>query len=74
MLHMAAGKPDLALADFNQSLEANPNHLHALYNRAALHCDQKRFDQAKEDYERILRLNPNEAEARELLAKIKSMS
>lgn len=52
-----------ALNGFNEVLAKNPNDLGALRQIASIHRNIKQYDQAKADEEKIISLDPNDAEA-----------
>ena len=48
---------------FQEALKLSPDHLIALDNLGSAHRQQKRWGDARKTYERVLELNPNDAEA-----------
>lgn len=52
-----------ALDGFNEVLAKNPNDLDALKQIASIHRNIKQFDQAKADEQKIISLDPKDAEA-----------
>ncbi len=65
------GKHQDAISYYRRSLEVDPKFEDALYNLAAVYADLRRFDEAKALLEKLLVLNPNAADARALLNKIR---
>src|ERR1700761_6726276 len=57
------GKPDMALATYDQALKLRPAHAEALYNRGNTLNQLKRFDEALASYDRALKTRPDFAEA-----------
>ncbi|MCP4415939.1 MAG: tetratricopeptide repeat protein, partial [Chloroflexi bacterium] len=52
------GKFDLALADYSQAINLNPEDASAFYNRGITYHDQGKFDLALDDYSQAINLNP----------------
>ena len=63
ILQRQLGQLDDAYISFTASLGNNPMPELVLHNRASLLCDMERFDQAMEDYDALLRLDPEDVEA-----------
>lgn len=58
------GKRLEALADFNQALAlTDNNHISALINRSLIYVWQQNYQQAQEDLDRAIAINPQEATA-----------
>ena len=57
------GKPELALADYNQVIQLNPNDAEAYYIRGELYENQGKPELALANYNQLIQLNPNDAEA-----------
>ncbi|MCZ8117128.1 MAG: tetratricopeptide repeat-containing serine protease family protein, partial [Microcystis sp. LE18-22.4A] len=56
-------KYDLALAEYNQAIELNPNYAMAYYNRGILYQDLQKYELALSDYSKAIDINPNDAKA-----------
>lgn len=54
---------DDAYISFTASMGNNPMPELVLHNRASLLCEMERFDEAMEDYNRLILLSPNDVEA-----------
>lgn len=52
------GQDDLALKDFNRSIELDPRSASAYNNRGTIYNKQKRFDLAYEDFSRAIQVDP----------------
>jgi DnaJ family protein C protein 3 len=59
-----------ALADLNEALNLNSDFTGALIRRAELYSDLGRFECAKEDIHRVLKLKPGHSKAKKILEKI----
>lgn len=57
-----SGKPDEALAEFDQALAADPYNIQALYGRGLIYQGQGRHQQAVEDFTAASGLSPQKAE------------
>ncbi|GBM58329.1 Tetratricopeptide repeat protein 1 [Araneus ventricosus] len=57
-------KKEEAVLDCNKAIELNPNYLKALIRRAQLHKKMDNLERALEDYQKIMELDRNNAEAR----------
>jgi tetratricopeptide (TPR) repeat protein len=53
----ATGRPEAALADFEQANAADPDNPSPYYNRGALHWENGRYDQALSDISRAIALD-----------------
>jgi len=62
-LHLG-GEATQAVADYCRALELRPEHPEALAWRAAAYMTDKRFAEARADYQAFLRQHPDDAEAR----------
>jgi tetratricopeptide (TPR) repeat protein len=62
------GKLDEALAHVSRALEVRPNDPGALYQRASIHFAQGLIEQARQEFEQLLRDYPNFSEAHAALA------
>lgn len=69
MAYIKLGKFIDAERDCTIALSLSPNNVKALYRRATAEVGANKLDQAVEDYERVLRLHPSNAEAKAGLAK-----
>ncbi|MCZ8224681.1 MAG: tetratricopeptide repeat protein [Microcystis sp. LE19-84.1B] len=56
-------KYELALDEYNQAIEINPNYAMAYYNRGVLYYDQKKYELALADWNKAIELNRNFTEA-----------
>ena len=63
ILQRQLGLLDDAYISFTASLANNPMPEVVLHNRASLLCDMQRFSDAMEDYDRLIRLYPDDVEA-----------
>ena len=63
ILQRQIGLLDDAYISFTASMGNNPMPALVLHNRASLLCEMERFDEAMEDYSRIIQLFPNDVEA-----------
>ncbi|KFM58684.1 Tetratricopeptide repeat protein 1, partial [Stegodyphus mimosarum] len=61
-------KNEEAILDCNKALELNPSYLKALLRRASLYRKMDRLDNSLEDYQKVLELDRNNAEARQACA------
>jgi len=52
------GQYDLAMADFQTSLEADPDNWRALHNRAVTYAQNGDFAEAFDDFSRVIQLSP----------------
>lgn len=50
---------DLAIADYDQAIRIDPNHVVAFYNRGVAYGKLKQLDRAIADYDQVIRLDPN---------------
>ncbi|MFM2313566.1 MAG: hypothetical protein RLZZ04_2842 [Cyanobacteriota bacterium] len=57
------GDFELAIADFNQAIQINPNDADAYYNRASIYFQLGKDELAIADYKRVIEIDPNNAEA-----------
>ena len=62
-LYSEEAQQGLADADFNESLEFNPNNWRALHNRGVSSAEGGRFAEAFDDFNRVLDMNPQFAKA-----------
>jgi len=60
--YVETGKPDLAIADFNKTLEINPNDDEAYNDRGAAYLEIGKIDFAIADYNKSIQLNPSNSE------------
>ncbi|MBF0490405.1 MAG: tetratricopeptide repeat protein [Candidatus Omnitrophica bacterium] len=60
-LYEALGKYDLAIADYNKSMELNPHFIAPLANRGNSYFKQGQLDLAIADYTRVIQLIPNDS-------------
>lgn len=58
--HEATGQPDLALADYNQSIQINPNYANAYNNRGLIYYDKTEYDLALADFNQAITLAPTD--------------
>ncbi|MCE5204508.1 MAG: tetratricopeptide repeat protein [Porphyromonadaceae bacterium] len=63
ILQRQLGMFDDAYVSFTASLSNNPMQKVALHNRASLLCSMERFSEAMEDYDLLIRSDPNDVEA-----------
>ena len=59
-----------AADEYGQALKLEPNHVPSLLNLAALHLEEKRWNDAKPLLDKVLSINPNSAIARFNLGKL----
>ncbi len=50
---------DLAIADFNQAIHLDPDSVHAYLGRAAVNRGKGQYQQALDDYDTAIKLNPD---------------
>ncbi|MBD2147786.1 serine protease [Sphaerospermopsis sp. FACHB-1194] len=62
-LYVQQKKWELALADYNQAININPDFALAYYNRGNLYSDQKKWELALADYNQAIKINPDDADA-----------
>ncbi|CAH8830350.1 unnamed protein product [Trichobilharzia szidati] len=62
--HIKLDSPEAALLDCNESLNLQPDYVKCLERRATLLESKDRLTDALEDYEKLLRLDPNNQRAR----------
>ncbi len=62
-LYQDLQKYELALDEYNQAIEINPNYAMAYYNRGVLYYDLQKYDLALSDWNKAIELNPNFADA-----------
>jgi tetratricopeptide (TPR) repeat protein len=61
---------DSAIAGYTYDLEKKPNDLYALYNRGRVYYFKGNYDQAINDLETVLKIDPNNTEAKQLLEEV----
>ncbi len=54
---------DMALADFNKTIEMSDKYISAYLNRAKILYGKRKLDDALKDYNKVIELRPNAAEA-----------
>lgn len=59
----AGGYPETAILTLDQYLKLNPKDVKTMHWLARIYCSVNQFDAARELYERILQINPNDFEA-----------
>jgi tetratricopeptide (TPR) repeat protein len=59
-----------ALTFYQQSVEADPKFQDGYFNLAAMYADLKRFADAKATLKKLLQLNPNAQDAKEMLRQL----
>lgn len=69
MAQVNQGRYESALNSFNKSLEYEPNYLNALYNKAAMHMKFDNKTKACEAWKKMIALNENDLEVKELIKK-----
>ncbi len=62
-LYKELGKPERAMAVYDEAVAANPENADLLYARGLLAADLGRIGQAERDLRRVLRLKPGDADA-----------
>ncbi|KAL1505857.1 hypothetical protein ABEB36_005319 [Hypothenemus hampei] len=67
---LALGKAKNALGDFNQVLELKPDFTAARIERGIIHLKQSNYDLAQLDFYNVLKTDPYNAEANELIQKV----
>ncbi|MBV6621953.1 MAG: tetratricopeptide repeat protein [Rivularia sp. (in: Bacteria)] len=63
ILYRNQKKWDLALADYNQAININPEDASVYINRGNLYKDKKKWDLALADYNKAIQINPENASA-----------
>jgi tetratricopeptide (TPR) repeat protein len=63
VIQRESGRYEDAYMTFTAALTNYPDSKLVLHNRAALLCDMERFDEAMNDYNEILRLDPSDVQA-----------
>ncbi|MDB9318448.1 tetratricopeptide repeat protein, partial [Nodularia spumigena] len=63
ILYSEQKKWELALADYNQALQINPEAALPYNNRAILYSEQKKWELALADYTKAIQINPEYAQA-----------
>ncbi len=71
-LYLGLNNDERALADYNKVLEAEPDNEEALFYRAFIHSQGRRYKEARADYNNLLKLNPMHEDARLGLAVLNS--
>lgn len=69
-IYTLTGRHAEALADLDSALALNPNDYITIYQRANANYELGNYDNAKEDYKRLQRINPRSAEALIGLARV----
>ena len=64
------GQPDSAIAYLNQVLSINPDHTQAHGALGIIFFQLEKWQQAVDEFDTILRLEPNNRHARSMLAQI----
>jgi tetratricopeptide (TPR) repeat protein/S1-C subfamily serine protease len=59
ILYRRQQKYELALDDYNQAIELNPNHANAYNNRGNLYQDLQKYELALDDFNKAIEINPN---------------
>lgn len=57
------GQYDLAIADYSQAIQLNPNYVEAFDNRGQTYYDKAQYDLAIADYNQAIRIKPDFADA-----------
>ncbi|RJQ82998.1 MAG: glycosyltransferase [Desulfobacteraceae bacterium] len=70
--HVAQGRSDAAIAQYQKVLNLAPDHLETLLTTAHLCVALKRLDEARNYYQKVLFLAPDQADARRMLAQLDS--
>ncbi|EGC32401.1 hypothetical protein DICPUDRAFT_89239 [Dictyostelium purpureum] len=70
-IYNSRGKNILALSDLNRAIEVNPENIHALIKRGKILSSLGRFEDAIDQYKKILKIRPDYAQAKQLLEKVK---
>ena len=63
--HNELKQSDLALADFSQAIDLNPDYVYAYYNRANVYRELEEHKKAIADYSKVIELNPEHRYAHE---------
>jgi len=53
---------DHAIADFNQALKLDPNHVQSYNNRGQIYFNKKDYDRAIADFNQAIKLDPNDTD------------
>lgn len=69
-MYLALGKAKNALADLDRVLELKPDFHAARISRGSIHLKQADFDLAQLDFHNVLRFDPYNPEANELIQRI----
>jgi tetratricopeptide (TPR) repeat protein len=56
-------KYELALSDYNNAIDINPNDATAYLGRGVLYSDLRKYDLALSDFSKAIEINPNLAQA-----------
>src|SRR5262249_48767532 len=62
-MYALKGQTDRALQDFDRSIEMNPGHIDALFNRGSIHFRNGDYDKASHDIDQVMRLEQRHAGA-----------
>ncbi len=61
--YLGKGDFDRAIAQYDQALRVDPNHVDAYYNRGSVYFHMGDFDRAIAEVDQVLRLNPGDIDA-----------
>ena len=61
--HLRKDEYDLAILDYDQSIQLNPNVESTLLNRGAAYAKKDEYDKAIQDLDKAIKLDPNDANA-----------
>jgi len=68
--YLAVGKSSQAVADLDEVIKRKPDFVSAILQRGSVHQKQGSFEEARNDFNTALKLNPNSEEARNKLEEV----